>query len=137
VCEVNPIDNGHFNDVLCVPIISCNLLSMYQITHLGEGKTVEFSPHQVVTKDIKLKSEVFNKFLAYKALVEKQSRHQLQRLRIGNGGEYVNTNFTSHYTAKGIQMKHTAPFTPQQNGVDERKNNTLKEMDNCMIQYKV
>jgi hypothetical protein len=38
------VDNGHFNDVLCVPNISCNLLSIYHITHSGEGKTVEFSP---------------------------------------------------------------------------------------------
>jgi hypothetical protein len=47
------IDNGHFNDVLCVPSISCNLLLIYQITHSGEGKTVDFSPHQVVIKDLK------------------------------------------------------------------------------------
>jgi hypothetical protein len=47
------VDNGHFNDVLCVPSLSCNLLSVYQITHSGEGKIVEFSPHQVVIKDIK------------------------------------------------------------------------------------
>jgi hypothetical protein len=47
------VENGHFNDVLCVPILSCNLLSVYQITHLGEGKTVDFSPHQVVIKDLK------------------------------------------------------------------------------------
>ena len=46
------VDNGHFNDVLCVPNISCNLLSVYQIIHLGEGKTIEFSPHQVVIKDL-------------------------------------------------------------------------------------
>jgi hypothetical protein len=33
-------------------------------------------------------------------------------------------------------MQHTVPYTPQQNGVAERKNHTLKEMDNCMIQSK-
>jgi hypothetical protein len=37
----------------CVPSLSCNLLSVYQITHSGEGKTIEFSPHQVVIKDLK------------------------------------------------------------------------------------
>jgi hypothetical protein len=74
--------------------------------------------------------------LAYKALVEKQSRHQIQRLRIDNGGEYVNNNFTSYCTTQGIQMQHTVPYTPQQNGVAERKNHTLKEMANCMIQSK-
>jgi hypothetical protein len=47
------VDNGHFNDVLCVPSLSCNLLSVYQITHSGEGETIEFSPHQVVIKDLK------------------------------------------------------------------------------------
>jgi hypothetical protein len=47
------VENGHFNDVLCVPNLSCNILSVYQITHSGEGKTVEFSPHQVVIKDLK------------------------------------------------------------------------------------
>jgi hypothetical protein len=47
------IVNGHFNDVLCVPSLSCNLLLVYQITHSGEGKTVEFSPYQVVIIDLK------------------------------------------------------------------------------------
>jgi hypothetical protein len=47
------VENDHFNDVLCVPSLSCNLLSVYQITHSGEGKTVKFSPNQVVIKDLK------------------------------------------------------------------------------------
>jgi hypothetical protein len=29
------VDNGHFDDVLCVPSLSYKLLSMYQITHSG------------------------------------------------------------------------------------------------------
>jgi hypothetical protein len=85
---------------------------------------------------LKLKSEVFDKFLAYKALVEKQYGHQIQRLRTDNGGEYVNNNFTSYCTTQGIQIQHTVPYTPQQNGIAERKNHTLKEMANCMIQSK-
>jgi hypothetical protein len=48
----------------------------------------------------------------------------------------VNNNFTSYCTTQGIQMQHTIPYTPQQNGVAERKNHTLKEMANCMIQSK-
>jgi hypothetical protein len=53
---------------------------------------------------LKIKSEIFDKFLAYKALEEKQFGHQLQRLIIDNGEEYVNNNFTSYYTAQVIQM---------------------------------
>jgi hypothetical protein len=47
---------------------------------------------------LKLKSKVFDKFLAYKALVENQFGHQIQKLRTDNGREYVNNNFTSFYT---------------------------------------
>jgi hypothetical protein len=52
------LDDGHFNDVLCVPSLLCNLLLSYQITHSGEGKTIEFSPHQVVIKDLKYPKHV-------------------------------------------------------------------------------
>jgi hypothetical protein len=48
----------------------------------------------------------------------------------------VNNNFTSYCTTQGIQMQHIVPYTPQQNGVVEIKNRTLKEMANCMIQSK-
>ena len=75
-------------------------------------------------------------FLAYKALVEKQFGHQIIKLRSDNGGEYVNNKFTIFYTKQGIQQQHTIPYTPQKNGVVERKNHTLKEMANCMIQSK-
>jgi transposase InsO family protein len=35
---------------------------------------------------------------------------------------------------EGIENQHTMPYTTQQNGVVERKNRTLKEMENCMLQ---
>eukprot|EP00253_Pinus_taeda_P001647 PITA_01647 len=79
---------------------------------------------------LKLKSEVFNIFLAFKAFVEKQSGHQILKLRSDNGGEYVNNNFINFCTKHGIQMQHIVPYTPQQNGVAERKNHILKEMAN-------
>ena len=36
------LDNGFFNDVFSVLNISCNLILVYQIIHLGEGKNIEF-----------------------------------------------------------------------------------------------
>jgi hypothetical protein len=37
--RTDQVYNGHFNDVLCVPSLSCNLLLVYKITHSGQGKT--------------------------------------------------------------------------------------------------
>ena len=33
-------------------------------------------------------------------------------------------------------MKHSVPYTPQQKGVVERKNRSLKEVETCLIQAK-
>ena len=33
-------------------------------------------------------------------------------------------------------MQHSIPYTPQQNGVAERKNRELKEMATCMLEAK-
>ena len=33
-------------------------------------------------------------------------------------------------------MQHSTPYTPQQNGVDERKNRSLKEMETFMIEVR-
>ena len=73
-------------------------------------------------------------FLDYKDLFEKQSGHQIIKLRFDNGREYVNKKFTTLCTKKGIQQQQIVPYTPQQNGVAKRKNCTIKEMANCMIQ---
>ena len=33
-------------------------------------------------------------------------------------------------------MQHSIPYTPQQNGVAERKNKSLEEMTTCMMEAK-
>ena len=45
------VDDGTFHDVLCVLSLSSNLLSIYQITHIGTGKTIEFEQDSVHIRD--------------------------------------------------------------------------------------
>ena len=42
------MENGEFKDVLYVPNLSSNLLSIYQITHYGGGNKVEFLPNSIM-----------------------------------------------------------------------------------------
>ena len=70
---------------------------------------------------LKLKSEVFEKLKIWKALVENQSGHNIKILRNDNGKEYFNKNMQHLCEECGIQMQHSTPYTPQQNGVAERK----------------
>ena len=41
------MENGEFKYVHYVPHLSSNLLSIYQITHLGDGHRLEFLPYSV------------------------------------------------------------------------------------------
>ena len=47
------MENGEFKDILYVPNLSSNLLSIYQITHLGDGNKFEFLPHSVMVHSLK------------------------------------------------------------------------------------
>ena len=69
-------------------------------------------------------------------MVENQSGRKLKVLRFDNGVEYVRFKFIQYCAYVGIQMQHSIPYTPQQNGVAKRKNRSLKEMATCMMEAK-
>ena len=69
-------------------------------------------------------------------MVENQSGRRLKILRSENGGEYVKYEFIQYFKDVGVHMQHSIPYTPQQNGVAERKNRSLKEMETCMMEDK-
>ena len=66
---------------------------------------------------LKLKYEVFETLKICNALVENQSGNKIKILRTDNGKEYVNTNMHHLCEECGIQMKHSVPYTPHQNGL--------------------
>jgi transposase InsO family protein len=82
---------------------------------------------------LKLKSEVFECLIEFKALVENESGCNIKILHTDNGGDYVNKYVQQLCIYASIQLQHIVPYTPQQNDVAERKNRSLKEMANCML----
>jgi transposase InsO family protein len=85
---------------------------------------------------LRKKSEVFQHLKDFKSLVETRSGKKIKVLQTDNGGEYVNHEIHDLFHEAGIQLQHTIPYTPQQNGVAERKNRSLKEMASCMLHAK-
>ena len=79
------------------------------------------------------KDEALNSFKTYKAEVENQLEKKIKVIRSDRGGEYESAAFSDFCAQYGIVHQTTAPYTPQQNGVAERKNRTLKEMINSML----
>ena len=82
------------------------------------------------------KSEVADIFCKFKQWIENQSGCTIQKLRSDNGKEYTSNQFNQFCEEAGIEHQLTAPYTPQQNGVSERKNRTIFEMARCMIHEK-
>ncbi|GAB2265737.1 hypothetical protein Dimus_037845 [Dionaea muscipula] len=81
---------------------------------------------------LKSKDEAIDKFILYKNEVENQLSAKIKVLRSDRGGEYE-APFYAFRAEHGIIHQTTAPYSPQQNGVVERKNRTLKEMMNAML----
>ena len=82
---------------------------------------------------MKHKSEAFNSFKEWKILVENQTEKKIKRLRTDNGLEFCSTEFNQFCKDAGIARHHTIRYTPQQNGVAERMNQTLLERARCML----
>ncbi|GJW57488.1 zinc finger, CCHC-type containing protein [Tanacetum coccineum] len=60
-------------------------------------------------------------------------RMKLRMLRIDRGGEFTSNEFTKYYKNNGIARQLTAPYSPQQNGVVERRNRTVLSTTRSMI----
>ncbi|KAG7599301.1 Integrase catalytic core [Arabidopsis suecica] len=85
---------------------------------------------------LKNKSEVITKFKIFKPYVENQSENRIKRLRTDGGGEFLSREFIKLCQESGIHHEITTPYSPQQNGIAERRNRTLVEMARSMIEEK-
>ena len=71
-------------------------------------------------------------FQHFKNEVENQLDRKIKVIRSDRGGEYE-APFGDFCSQHGIIHQTTAPYSPRQNGVAERKNITLKEMMNALL----
>ncbi len=85
---------------------------------------------------MKHKGEVFQHFLNFKTMVEKEKGVSIKCLRSDGGGEYFSKEFSEYLKEHGIQRKYSCSYSPQQNGVVERKNRHIVEITRAMLNEK-
>lgn len=85
---------------------------------------------------LKYKSEAANVFQTFKTKVKNESGCKIQSVRSDNGKEYTSQQFNMLCEEAGINHQLTTPYTPQQNGVSERRNRYIMEMTRCMLHGK-
>ncbi|GJX56523.1 retrotransposon protein, putative, ty1-copia subclass [Tanacetum coccineum] len=79
------------------------------------------------------KHEVFETFKVFQKEVENQLGKTIKSLRSDRGGKYMSQEFLDHLKDHGIIAHRTPPYTPQHNGVSERRNITLLDMVRSMM----
>jgi hypothetical protein len=82
---------------------------------------------------LKLKDEALHYFKIYKAEVKNELERKIKHVRTDRGGEYFSNIFTLFCEEHGIIHERTPPYSPQSNGVVERKNCTLINLVNVML----
>ena len=85
---------------------------------------------------MKQKLEVAEVFLKFKIWIGNQSSCKIQVIRSDNGTEYTSQKFNSFCEEVGIEHQLIVPYSPQQNGVSERKNRTIMEKTRCLLHEK-
>ncbi|GBM93549.1 Retrovirus-related Pol polyprotein from transposon TNT 1-94 [Araneus ventricosus] len=82
---------------------------------------------------LKEKSEVFRVFKNHVSRVERFIGKKVKCIRTDNGSEFTNDNLKTFCADNGIKHEFTNIYTPEQNGVAERYNQTALDCSRCML----
>jgi transposase InsO family protein len=82
------------------------------------------------------KGEAANAIRRAQAAAEAECGRKLRVLRTDNGGEFTATEFTSYCVNEGVQRHYSATYIPQQNGVVERRNQTVVGMARALLKQR-
>jgi transposase InsO family protein len=85
---------------------------------------------------LKTKDEAATTLKKFQAAAELESGRRLKTLRTDRGGEFTSLSLGEYYADQGVQRQLTAPYTPQQNGVVERRNQTIVGMARSLLKAK-
>lgn len=85
---------------------------------------------------LKTKDEAFEIFKRFRKMVEKDLKQEIKVLRTDRGGEFCSNDFRNYCEESGIQRHYTTLYSPQQNGVVERRNRTIVAMVRSFLKEK-
>ncbi|KAK1677131.1 hypothetical protein QYE76_037979 [Lolium multiflorum] len=82
---------------------------------------------------LKSKDETYREFIIFAKKAQRMYESEIKAIRTDNGTEFKNYTMQEFVDDEGIKREFSAPYTPQQNGVVERKNRTIIEMTRTML----
>ena len=130
VRAIEPLELIHID--ICEPLTPTTLGGSYYFLLIID----EFSRLTWVSM-LQCKSDAFEAFTHFKSLAETKKGVKVKTLKSDRGGgEFTSDEFINYCLEHGIKRQLTAPYSPQQNGVVERKNRTVVSMVRAMLKAK-
>ncbi|XP_052622697.1 uncharacterized protein LOC128127985 [Lactuca sativa] len=125
---VEPLERLHID--LCGPSIVETLNKKWYILVIVD----DFSRFTWVYF-LRLKSEVAQTMIEFIKKIEINLKKKVRKIKSDNGYEFKNKVLDSYLTDKGDPHNFSSPYTPQRNGVVERRNMPLCEAARTMLTY--
>ncbi|KFK45117.1 hypothetical protein AALP_AA1G346500, partial [Arabis alpina] len=107
-----------FTDLWSSPVLSIDNYKYYLVL-------VDHYSRYTWMYPLKLKSQVKETFIAFKALVENRFNTKIKTLYSDNGGEFM--ALKAFLSSSGISHLTSPPHTPEHNGISERKHRHIVE----------
>jgi hypothetical protein len=79
------------------------------------------------------KGKTFDIFKKFATGAQNEFGSSMVKIRSDNGSEFRNTRVKEYCDGEGIKHEFSSTYTPQQNGVVERKNKTLVTLARAML----
>ncbi|GKE01353.1 retrovirus-related pol polyprotein from transposon TNT 1-94 [Tanacetum coccineum] len=86
---------------------------------------------------LRKKSQAPEMIMSFIRMVENQNDVKVKQIRTDKGTEFRNHELENFCDEKGISQNFSSPYTPEQNGIAERKNITLIEAARTMLNRSV
>ncbi|GKD32366.1 retrotransposon protein, putative, ty1-copia subclass [Tanacetum coccineum] len=124
------LDNCHY-----APTITRGVVSVSRL--VDNGFIQCFTDYGVSVSKNNVLYLMLLRVMVFKYEVENQLGKTLKVLRSDRGDEYISQEFKDYMKACGIVQQLTPPYTPQHNGVSERRNQTATRILNMVPTKKV
>jgi len=135
--HIQPFKNSTYREKDVLGLVHSDICGPISTQSLGGAKYfvtfIDSCTGYTETTMLKNRSDVFEAFKNYKLKVEKQTGQRIKKLRTDNEKEYLSNDFKNFLKSEGILHQLSVEYTPQQNGIAERKNRTLVEMARCIL----
>lgn len=132
-----PFPSSESNTIDIIQLVHYDLFGMLPVTSLGGylyyAIFLDDFSHKTCFYFLKNKDEVFKWICSFKALVGNQSRKKIKILTTDNGTKHKSNEFNDFCREASIKREIIVPYTPEQNGVTERKNRTIMEATCAML----